>query len=442
MRVSKLLLPLIPTILLLLSLHNQAEALQLKVGSGEANPGAGISVDISVSEYDQERIAAASFSLIYNSEYLTLTGIDSDFFDTFQNQWLSLNPVPDPLPPTHVEVDGQIFNQPLLFNTLDGMTLVVGASVQARTLNTLFTLHFMISETAPAGNYPISVSPIIINNTAAGYSAAGEALPILVGAIEGELDPALAYPIYSPSIVNGAITVQTTGFIDTDTDGIADSWEIQFFGDLASADRNSDFDGDGSSDLQEYLIADLDPHTDPTVPDVRMELITGMNLVSIPLLMNPSFYASDLLTDWAPALVSVSRIDTTTQTVEKISYNGGIYSGDDFVLVPDEGYDMTMAQTTEKLLTGDVGTNSVNLVTGINLIGFMAPPAGYSAYQLLQDIGNSAVVVSVQRFNRSTGLFEVVAYQDGHPVGPDFAITRSEGYFVTMRQDVNDFVLP
>lgn len=47
---------------------------------------------------------------------------------------------------------------------------------------------------------------------------------------------------------------------DTDGDGIADAWEMLHFGDLATADEDSNADGDPASDLAEYE-ADTDPES-------------------------------------------------------------------------------------------------------------------------------------------------------------------------------------
>jgi Tol biopolymer transport system component len=60
---------------------------------------------------------------------------------------------------------------------------------------------------------------------------------------------------------------------DSDGDGMDDSWEIQYFGSL-SRDGTGDFDGDGVSDLNEFLTG-----TDPTDPgsSFHVQIISGAN---------------------------------------------------------------------------------------------------------------------------------------------------------------------
>jgi hypothetical protein len=48
------------------------------------------------------------------------------------------------------------------------------------------------------------------------------------------------------------------GGVDSDGDGMDDDWEVAYFGNLAR-DGTGDFDGDGATDLQEFLAG-----TDPT----------------------------------------------------------------------------------------------------------------------------------------------------------------------------------
>lgn len=63
--------------------------------------------------------------------------------------------------------------------------------------------------------------------------------------------------------------LSATSFIDSDTDGMADSWEDDFFGDLLQAD-DDDLDGDGITNLDEFL-GFTDP-TDYDAPGVAIPL--------------------------------------------------------------------------------------------------------------------------------------------------------------------------
>ncbi len=59
---------------------------------------------------------------------------------------------------------------------------------------------------------------------------------------------------------------------DTDNDGMADGWEYQYFGNLTTAYVNTDYDGDGLTDLREYEISIQD--TDPTDVDTDNDGLT------------------------------------------------------------------------------------------------------------------------------------------------------------------------
>lgn len=260
---------------LLFFCNNTAYGLEIQIGNQNADPGQAVTISVTVGDYDQEKIAAAALMLTYNTSMLTLNSIDSNFFTSFSDQWNSLSPTPDPLPPGSVEVDLQTYTHPLLFTTQAGTpmgkTMLVGARVKSGTPSVVFSLYFTISGSAPSGIYPISISPIIVDNTDAGYSTSGESIPIFVGALENQPDLTQAYPAYSPTIINGAILVNIT-VVDSDSDGIDDDWEIAHFGNLTTADQTSDFEGDGYTDLQEYLnylAGETDPQLMPYNPKVK-----------------------------------------------------------------------------------------------------------------------------------------------------------------------------
>jgi YD repeat-containing protein len=54
-------------------------------------------------------------------------------------------------------------------------------------------------------------------------------------------------------IINITIIRTNPAVVDSDSDGIADNWEMMFFDDLSIASPTSDSDGDRYSDLWEYL---------------------------------------------------------------------------------------------------------------------------------------------------------------------------------------------
>ena len=69
---------------------------------------------------------------------------------------------------------------------------------------------------------------------------------------------------------SGFLKNSSIALIDTDGDGISDNWERLHFDNLSTATATSDFDGDGQSDLNEFIALTL-----PKVPDSRLEVITA-----------------------------------------------------------------------------------------------------------------------------------------------------------------------
>ncbi|MCI5188333.1 MAG: hypothetical protein D3905_00770 [Candidatus Electrothrix sp. AS4_5] len=284
------------------------QALELRVSSKTADPGDSIAVEITAQEYNQETVAAAVFTVTYNADQLVLNSIDSDFFSTFLEQWNATYPIPNPLPPVSVEINGQTYTRPLVFHNDDGTSQgkirLAAARAKAGMPTVLFTLHFTVKNTATTGIYPLSIEPTVVNNTAAGYDAAGEAVSMLIGAVEGETNLALAYPAYSPDIVNGSVAIQE-GVLDTDNDGIDDNWEKSFFNDLTSLTATGDFDQDGYSDVQEYL-NDLNGQNDPQGnsynPKVK-NAPNGTGYIPVPVASEQNSFLLMVL----PAIISGSR---------------------------------------------------------------------------------------------------------------------------------------
>ncbi len=203
-------------------------------------------------------IAAATFTVHYDAAVLSLNSVESSFFAAFSEQWNLITPLPNPLPPDEVTVEGTVYNQPLLHNTQSNTTLLSGVRVQTgATQSILFNLLFTIQPDAVLTSSAISLSPTVLNNSTLGYSSDGEEIPVLTGRLPGEADLALAYPALPVSFVDGSIVV----ILDVDGDSIDDAWEYAYFpDDLSQLSATRDYDNDGYTDLQEYLnsLAGLD----------------------------------------------------------------------------------------------------------------------------------------------------------------------------------------
>jgi len=100
-----------------------------------------------------------------------------------------------------------------------------------------------------------------------------------------------------------------------------------------------------------------------------------------------------------------------------------------FMLQGGEGLIVYAKQDKEITFTS-VLCSTLDLKPGFNLVGFACPEDGYSAYNLLNDLG-SENVSSIQRYSTEKGAFETAGFDlDGQLVGINFPIVPGEGYFV------------
>ena len=248
---------------LLMAALADVQAAVLTVGSASGGPGESVEIRISVTP--PEQVAGAAFTVTYDNTRLTLNSVESTFFDTFHNQWVAFV-TPPITQPDSVEVDGVVYDQPLVANDVSGGTMIAGARCAAGSSDpVLFTLTFAIDDAAPAGDYTVNVIPSIISNTDAGYSADGEAIAYLVGGDPSEPDLTQAFAAVPVTQVNpGQISVV---ILDTDHDGIPDAIE-NGHACLKYNDPDSDDDGltDGSEDANQNGVVD-EGETDPCSAD-------------------------------------------------------------------------------------------------------------------------------------------------------------------------------
>jgi hypothetical protein len=214
---------------------------------------------------------------------------------------------------------------------------------------------------------------------------------------------------------------------DTDCDDMPDAWELAYFHTL-DRDGSKDFDGDGISDLDEYLGG-----TDPTLPEgaVRLILQPGMNLVSYPFSVPPGHARCRQFLDalGGTGADALQRIDPITQSIEHCTVDGGT----DFAIRAGVAYIAMMSRANRVILEGDTQCPAIELQPGINPVGPMMPDSDLGCYDWLALLQPEGVTL-IQEFDPQRGSFHSCAPARaggaGTPLGADFPIIPGVGYLL------------
>ena len=220
-----------------------------------------------------------------------------------------------------------------------------------------------------------------------------------------------------------------------DNHGVETEGDVWNFGTFAA---DGDTDGDGATN-EEEVNANSDPFNSSSYPaTTSVQLKKGFNLIAIPA----DVTGQPDLRDWLPAFGDNSEIEKVmvydNQAGKFITLLPGDASNPSFMLEGGEGFIVYAKQDKEITFTS-VLCSALNLKSGFNIVGFSCPVYGYSAYQLLNELG-SENVSSIQRYSTEKGAFETAGFtQDGQVASVDFSIVAGEGYFIFMKQEVLGF---
>ncbi len=190
-------------------------------------------------------------------------------------------------------------------------------------------------------------------------------------------------------------TIKVNPAWDTDGDGLDDDWERQHFGSL-DRDGTGDFDGDGISDLQEYLDG-----TDPTMGPGP----------GTPVIQAPALEAET--TDLQPTLVVVNGDHSATATV---TY--------DFEVYTDETLTTSVAQRHDVAETLETTTWAVTAALQDNTWHYWRVRA-YDG-RIYSEWVNGSFFVNTA--NDAPGAFNISRPQDGAEVDtfqPTLAVTNA-----------------
>jgi hypothetical protein len=123
-----------------------------------------------------------------------------------------------------------------------------------------------------------------------------------------------------------------------------------------------------------------------------------------------------------------------TQTA---SWNNGAPSGPNFSLAAGT-FLWVKFNSAQVLDLGVNNTSPLNLSAGANVFGYTGFPDGYSAFQLLRQLG-TANALSVRMLDAQSGSWLVADVQNGAVVGNDFPIPTVAILMVNLTQPVQQF---
>jgi uncharacterized repeat protein (TIGR02543 family) len=168
----------------------------------------------------------------------------------------------------------------------------------------------------------------------------------------------------------------------------------------------------------------------PPVTTADIDLVVGLNLVTLPLTPATPFTAVSLIADVALQGGTVTQLDVWDETTGMWqSYKPGTGTLD-FPLQLGRGAFLKVTVGTTWRVTGTALTSGVtlNLVTGLNLVGIPYSTTLLTASSLLAGIAaQGGNVTQLDMWDESTGMWK--SYKPGTGTS-DFDIVNWRGYFL------------
>jgi len=163
--------------------------------------------------------------------------------------------------------------------------------------------------------------------------------------------------------------------------------------------------------------------------NVWIALHPGLNLFGYPVELPVPYRASDLLSDLTNPGESGEAMRYNGSTLESRDTNG---LGPDYDIVSGEGYFVYLGEAKTVHFQGPKVCRDIVFIQGLNLVSFPCPPSGYTASDLMTDLGGPGAVASIQRFDPETATFQTLASDGLGAAGRSFPIRRGEAYLVNL----------
>jgi len=300
-------------------------------------------------------------------------------------------------------------------------------------------LGFIVEASDPNGTLPtITADPLpagaVLQDETSGPTLAQYAFDWPVAAGQARINSDGSYSPYQITFTASDGVLETSQQVDilvcpawdTDCDRMADSWELAQFGTLAR-DGTGDFDGDGISDLDEYLDGG----------QVTLSATPGTNLVAYPHTVPPEHDSCAKLLGALGATGTgdkLLRLDAVTQQYQTCTSSTADTDPGFFPITSGEGYVLQVGLAHELTFDGTPLCAAPALQPGLNLVGHPQPAAGLTCGDWLDALG-PATATSIRRLDSATGRWQACAYYGGAAppsiAGYDFPILRGEGYLIS-----------
>jgi len=175
-----------------------------------------------------------------------------------------------------------------------------------------------------------------------------------------------------------------------------------------------------------------------------LDLKVDLNIVGIPVYSTPAFTAHSLLLylkeqagGGSGTVKSIRRYNTETGSWEMAAWVDGNPAGPNFPIKAGEAYLIYMGQDMNGVWFKGLALGAaVQLAPGLNLASLPSLGQGfqYTSYDMMEDLGNEAVVTSTRRYDNIQG-WQTTLWFMGSVSGVEFNTRPGEGYLIYMKQE-------
>jgi hypothetical protein len=170
--------------------------------------------------------------------------------------------------------------------------------------------------------------------------------------------------------------------------------------------------------------------------DINISYHSGLNLFSYPVTVPLTLTSFQLLEMLGTDVVHIRSYTDNAWEETHWSDNKQMAMGSNFPIQNGQGLIITTSATLNHVFTGTETQTPIDLLSGMNYVGFSSLPCALSSYDLMNQIGSSEDVIFIKRYHRQ---YEWTNWFEGNPSGHNFPIEKGEAYIIQMKNEKQQF---